>query len=110
MIILLIILLILLLIFRNQKSSFTAVPESNETPFQTQEEVPPHLLDTRNIFQWNAPVNPLMLQAQTLTDPGNSQDTGIELVKIPLQSLDSFRTQDILITPYNKIKYSNTCR
>ena len=33
------------------------------------------------------------------------------LIKIPLQTIDSsmFRTQDILITPYNIIKYSNKC-
>jgi hypothetical protein len=33
------------------------------------------------------------------------------LIKIPLQTIDSsmLRTQDVLITPYNRIKYSNKC-
>ena len=69
------------------------------------------------------PINDLLNMPYSLVDNVTAQDTNeliysggkTELLKIPLQmnepnSYEQLRSQDVLITPYNRIKYSNdTC-
>jgi hypothetical protein len=92
-----------------------------------------HLLDSRYIFHTLSPVSPMSKQSvlygtsipsSDMYYPfGNENTTGInqldysggntQLLRIPLQmnepnSTEMLRSQDVLITPYNRIKYSDT--
>ena len=70
-------------------------------------------LDTRYSYPMLAPVNPIV--RNTTIGPKEEYSGGYsELLKIPLQmndpnNMEQLRSQNILITPYNRIKYSNNC-
>jgi hypothetical protein len=85
----------------------------------------PYIMDSRYIYPYNPPVNPnvfnsLVYETIPVQEPLFNETGGnelnysggtTELIKIPLQynvpQNEALRTQDILITPYNRIKYSN---
>jgi hypothetical protein len=77
-----------------------------------------HFLDSRYKYPVNPPVNPNVKQT-TITRPKegsllNYSGGQNELLNIPLQfnvpnDNEQLRSQPILITPYNRIKYSNNC-
>jgi hypothetical protein len=131
------ILLIILSLRLNCKSKFTpmnipdiplnsGIPQpSNGLPPIDSNFIQPYELDSRYIFPYNPPVNPMVFNSltyeaipvqQDLFGPGQEGNEleysggTTELVKIPLQYNmpynEALRTQDILITPYNRIKYS----
>lgn len=66
-----------------------------------------HELDSRYSYPFSPPINPKSKHIIHDYRPENKT----ELLQIPLQSNDPYneplRTQDILITDYNKIKYGN---
>jgi hypothetical protein len=92
-----------------------------------------HLYDSRYSYPYSSPVNPNFKQSvvygtsipsSDLYKPIFKSDNPVnqfdysggktQLLRIPLQmnepnSDEMLRSQDILITPYNKIKYSNLC-
>ena len=70
-------------------------------------------LDTRYMYPLLAPVNPIVREA-TIGPKEEYSGGYAELLKIPLQMNDpnnseQLRSQNILITPYNRIKYSSNC-
>ena len=99
---------------------------SDQESFTNVENNDVHYLDTRYDFPYSPPVNPNVNNVQKITnvtynDPNDLyysllEDTytlnqgEIELIKVPLQMNDPYneilRSQDILVTPYNSIKYS----
>jgi hypothetical protein len=81
----------------------------------------PYRLDTRYQYPYNPPVNSVSLNTVLVSQvPGSSDLYGspesnlltddMEIIKAPLQYNvpynEQLRSQDILITPYNRIKYS----
>ena len=80
----------------------------------------PYLLDSRYRYPNNPPVSPNVFHSEIVSGiPGSQELYGEpvsnllddnELIKIPLQyntpNQEALRSQDILITPYNRIKYS----
>jgi hypothetical protein len=107
---------------------------NNFLHFDGQDNYVPYLDDSRYRFPNDSPINPNFKDI-TLTSsivPSGDLYTGIlnqptgplneliysggntKLVRIPLQmnapnSTEMLRSQSILITPYNKVKYSNEC-
>jgi hypothetical protein len=111
----------------------------NKDKFKTKEinskEQPVYKLDTRYDYPLNPPVNPIAYKSVILNSVPVSKDLysneemestetmdtnqlnysggSTQLIKIPLQFNEPYneqlRTQEILITPYNKIKYGINC-
>ncbi len=84
--------------------------------------------DTRYKYPNNPPVNPIVKKSiiQTVVPANDTFGTPLEetntllysgglgeLIKIPLQmnvpEKEMLRSYNVLITPYNKVKYSNSC-
>lgn len=59
-------------------------------------------LDSRIKYPYNPPVNPMFFKNQIKQLPNSEK-----IIQIPLQTIDGeqLRSQEILITPFNKIKY-----
>jgi hypothetical protein len=115
------VLLVMLSLNMNCKSNFSPmdVPEpTNEINSTSITE--PYRLDTRYRYPTSPPVNPNVLQTTLVDTFSGSADLygsvasnlldNNELIKIPLQYNvpynEQLRSQEILITPYNRIKYS----
>ena len=116
--------LIILLSLKQCKSSFSSItlPDvSNENAIVGNSDIYNVTnFDTRYTFPYNPPVNPMIMNTLLVNKiQGSSELFGEtadnllddqELIKIPLQFNDPYneqlRSQNVLITPYNRIKYS----
>ena len=122
-----------IIIFLKKKQNMTKTKEIIQTPQEV------YKLDTRYDYPLNPPVNPIVYKSVVLnsvpvsTGLYSNQEMGsnllnenenntnqlnysggtTQLIKIPLQFNEPYneqlRTQDILITPYNRIKYGMNC-
>jgi hypothetical protein len=115
------VLLVLLSLKSDCKSNFSPLnlPEANVNDNQNFAE--PYRFDTRYRYPYNPPVNSISLNTVLVSQvPGSADLYGspennlltdnMEIIKAPLQYNvpynEQLRSQDILITPYNRIKYS----
>ena len=122
-----------IIIFLKKKQNMTKTKEIIQTPQEV------YKLDTRYDYPLNPPVNPIVYKSVVLnsvpvstglysnqemdsnllnenennTNQLNYSGGTTQLIKIPLQFNEPYheqlRTQDILITPYNRIKYGMNC-
>ncbi len=110
---------LLLIFFKLFKSKFQAVPAQSERLINPDAEFQPIHNESRYRMPYSPPVHP---QMEELTvdnvlpasyPPELSNDLSKNLINIPLQYNDptreQLRSQPILITPYNRIKYSDEC-
>ena len=118
------VLLIMLSLNMNCKSNFSPMdvsePSNVVIPEYSPSVIEPYRLDTRYRFPTSPPVNTNVLETTLIdTFPGSAELYGSvvpnlldnnELIKVPLQYNvpynEQLRSQNILITPYNRIKYS----
>jgi len=102
-----------------RKSNFQAVPEQTEQLIKENNTWDPLHNESRYRYPYSPPVHPQM-EELTITDilpksypPEVAEGLSSELINIPLQYNDptreQLRSQPILITPYNRIKYSGQC-
>jgi len=106
---------------KNNNSQFTKLEENNK------ENPNVYALDTRNDFPTVPPVNPnvyksLIVNSVPVKDDDNQQIDNTnqldysggttQIIKIPLQFNEPYdeqlRSQEIMITPYNRVKYNTT--
>ena len=123
---------IILLYVKYNYSQFAVIPDVFQAPVEIKPEVSKdiHYLDTRYHYPELPPANPIVEKSVLLTvipansdlyspmgnigSPTNQLDYSggtTEMIKIPLQMNvpydEQLRSQEILITDYNKIKYSS---
>jgi hypothetical protein len=118
-----------IIVYLRSQGNFIDIPGAVRPNAEYKETISDIPEDTRYKYPYSPPVSPLVKRStvETVVPANDTFGTPLEetnellysgglgeLIKIPLQMNDPnlnepLRSYDVLVTPYNRIKYSKTC-